>query len=160
VATRKWGFLLRHRSLAYIGEDLFQEYLSKALIPYVANLSENPVFGTETVVLVIDLAPAHRSERALRLPGENRILAVVFPDDTTRILQALDLVFFGALKKLRATAPGERDESSMNDQIQRLLQAYEQTGTSMAIKGSFIKASLYLDLGSRPFRVRFDEEKQ
>jgi hypothetical protein len=48
---------LRHRSPAYIDEDLFHEDLSEVLIPYVANLRENPFFGTETEVLLTDSAP-------------------------------------------------------------------------------------------------------
>jgi hypothetical protein len=36
---------LRHRSPTYIDEDLFHEYLSEVLIPYVANLRESPFFG-------------------------------------------------------------------------------------------------------------------
>jgi hypothetical protein len=59
------------------------------------------------------------------LLGENKILVVLFPAHTTNILQAIDLVFFGALKKLEGTSLGESDERSMNDQILRLLQAYE-----------------------------------
>jgi hypothetical protein len=39
----------------------------------------------------------------LRLLGENKIMAVVFPTHTTNIFQALDLVFFSALKKLKQT---------------------------------------------------------
>jgi hypothetical protein len=67
--------------------------------------------------------------------GENKILAVVFPTHTTNIFQALDLVFFGAMKKLKATVLGEFGEDSMDDQILKLLQAYEQTATSMMIRG-------------------------
>jgi hypothetical protein len=45
--------LLRRRSPAHIDEDLFHECLSEVLIPYVANLSENPFVGTETAVLLM-----------------------------------------------------------------------------------------------------------
>jgi hypothetical protein len=93
------------------------------------------------------------------LLDESKISTVVFPARTTNILQVLDLVLFGTLKKLKATPPRESDESSMQDRIPRLLQTSEQTGTSMTIRESFQKAGLYPDLGSRPFKVRFDEEK-
>jgi hypothetical protein len=38
------------------------------------------------------------------------IFAVVFPAHTTNICQALNLVFFGAVNKLKATVPGEFGE--------------------------------------------------
>jgi hypothetical protein len=129
--------LLRPQSRGYSDGDLFHEYLSGALIPHVANLHKNLAFGTETAILSMDSAPAHKSEHALRLLGENTTLAVVFPAHTTNSSQALDLVFFGALKKLKATAPREFDESSMNGQILRILRAYEQTETSTTIRRSF-----------------------
>jgi hypothetical protein len=156
---RDEDLLLRHRSPAYIDENLFHEYISEVLIPYVANLREKPEFANEIAILLMDSAPAHRSERVLRLLGENRILAVVFPAHTTNILQALDLVFFGAMKKLKATASGEFGDNSSDDQILKLVHAYEQTATSMTIRSSFKKAGLYPDIGTRPFTVRFDEDK-
>jgi hypothetical protein len=85
----------------------------------------------------MDSAPAHSPGRVLRLLGENYILAVEFPAHTTNILQDLDLVFFGAMKKLKATAAGEFGQDSMDDQILKLAQSYEQTAASMTIRTSF-----------------------
>jgi hypothetical protein len=107
----------------------------------------------------MDSAPAHRSERVLRPLGENKILAVVFPAHTTNIFQAIDLVFFGAIKKLKATVPGEFGEDSMGEQILKLLQAYEQIVTSMTIRSSFQKAGIYPIVESGALRVNFDEKK-
>jgi tRNA(Ser,Leu) C12 N-acetylase TAN1 len=76
----------------------------------------------------------HVSERCLRLLGENHVLAVAFPAQTTNIFQALDLVLLGALKKLKMTADGEFDDDSVNNQITKLVQAYEQTATSITIR--------------------------
>jgi hypothetical protein len=56
------------------------------------------------------------SERSLRLFGENRILAVVFPAHTTNIFQALDLGFF---------ADGRSSDHCVNDQMTQLIQAYQ-----------------------------------
>jgi hypothetical protein len=104
-------------------------------------------------------APAHPSERVLRLLGENKIFAVVFPDHTTNIFQALDLVFFGAMNKLKATVPGEFGEDSMDEQILKLLQAYEQIATSVTIRGLFRKAGIYSIVESWALKVNFNEEK-
>jgi hypothetical protein len=107
----------------------------------------------------MDSASPHVSERCLRLLDDNRILAVAFPAHITNIFQALDLVFFDALEKLKANAQGEFDDDSVNDQITKLVQVYEQTFTSMTIRALFCKAGLVPDTSSRPFRLRFDKEE-
>jgi hypothetical protein len=150
---------LRHRSPAYIDGNLFYEYTCEVLIPYIVHLREKPIFANETAILLMDSAPARRSERVLRLLGENMILAVVFPAHTTNIFQVFDLVFFDPMKKLKETVPGEFGEDSMYEQILKLLQAYEQTATSMTIRGSFPKAGIYPIVEFEALKVNFDQEK-
>jgi hypothetical protein len=151
--------MVRQRNPAYISEELFFEYLTNVLVPYVAQLRNKSEFMNEPAVLLMDSALPHVSERVLRLLGQSRIMAIVFPAHTTNIFQALDLAFFGVLKKLKQTATGEFDDDSMNDQITKLVHAYEQTATSITIRGCFRKAGLYPDIGSRPCKLRFDEER-
>jgi hypothetical protein len=150
--------MVRRRKPAYVSEELFFDYMVSVFIPYVANVRQRPEFANEPAVLLMDSALSHVSERVLRLLGENMIMVVVFPAHTTSMFQALDLVFFGALKKLKETATGEFDDDSMNDQITKLIHAYEQTVTSMTIRGPFRRAGMYPDMGSRPFKLRIDEE--
>jgi hypothetical protein len=134
--------MVRRRNPAYVSEELFFEYMVSVFTPYMANVRQRPEFANEPAVLLMDSALPHVSERVLRLLGENKIMAVVFPAHTTNMFQPLDLVFFGALKKLRETATGEFDDDSMNDQITKLIHAYEQTATSMTIRGSFRRAGM------------------
>jgi hypothetical protein len=86
-------------------------------------------------------------------------MAIVFPAHTTNIFQALDLVFFAALKKMKQTATGEFDEKSVREQNTKLIQAYEQTATSSTIRGSFRRTGLSPKSGTKPFRLQFDGEK-
>jgi hypothetical protein len=51
------------------------------------------------------------------------------PAHTTNVFQALDFVFFSALKKLKTIANGEFDDKPVNDQISKIIQAYEETET-------------------------------
>jgi hypothetical protein len=90
--------------------------------------------------------------------GEKNIIAVTFPAHTTHLSQTLDLVFFGTLKKFQATAVGEFDDDSVNAQITKLVQAYEQTVTSSTIRRSFAKAGIDLDVAAQPFRIRIIEQ--
>jgi hypothetical protein len=108
----------------------------------------------------MDSALPHTSGRILHTLGEKNIVAVTFPAHTTNLFQALDLVFFGALTKLKPTAVGEFDDGSVNAQITQLLQAYEQAATSATIMGSFRKAGMDLDVTALPFRIRIVEQTQ
>jgi tRNA(Ser,Leu) C12 N-acetylase TAN1 len=85
-------------------------------------------------------------------------MAITFPARTTNLFQALDLVFFGALKKLKASATGEFDDDSVRAQVSKLIQAYEQTATSSTIRGSFRRAELEHDTTRRSFRLEVAEE--
>jgi hypothetical protein len=141
------------RNPAYIDEELFREYLTS-----VINLQNDAGLSGEIAVCLVDSALPHVSERRLRLLGANRVLAVAFPAHTTNIFQPLDLAFFGALKHLKASSKGEFCDGSVNDQITKLVQAYEQTATSGTIRGSFRKAGLIPNSSVRPFRLEFNEE--
>jgi hypothetical protein len=74
------------------------------------------------------------------------------------LFQALDLAFFRALKKLKATAIAELDDKSAKEQVTKLLQAHQQTATSATIRGSFRKAGLGLNVMVRPFRIEVEEQ--
>jgi hypothetical protein len=74
------------------------------------------------------------------------------------LVQALGLVFFGVLKKLKASAVGEFDDDSLNADITKLIQVYEQTATSSTLRGSFRKAGLENDITTRPFKLQVIEE--
>jgi hypothetical protein len=108
----------------------------------------------------MDSASPHVSERVLQLLGGNQIMIIVFPVHTTHIFQALDLVFFGVLKKIKHTATGESDERSVLEQITKLHQAYEQTATSITIRASFQKAEVWSDNATKPFRLQFNQEPE
>jgi hypothetical protein len=82
---------------------------------------------------------------------------VAFPAHATNIFEPFDLVFFGVLKKLQASAEGDFGDESVNDEITKLIQAYQQTATSKTIRGSFRRAGLAPDTSTHPFRLTFHE---
>jgi hypothetical protein len=151
--------MVRQRSPAYVNEELFYEYLTEVFVPYVNSLRRAEPFSGQLAVCLMDSASPHVSERCLRYLGGNGILVVAFPAHTTNIFQALDLVFFGALKKRKAGAGGEFGDGSVEDQITKLVRAYEQTATSATIRGSFRKAGMVPDTSERPFKLVFDEAR-
>jgi hypothetical protein len=82
--------------------------------------------------------------------GENKIFAITFPAHSTDLFQALDLVFFAALQKLKATVVAEFGDESLNAEITTVIQTYEQSVTSATIKG---------DATPPPFKVRVAEAR-
>lgn len=138
--------MICQRNPAYINEDPFFEYVSNLFVPYVTILCEKLEFVNETGVLLMDSALTCVSERVLHLLGQKNILAAVFPAHTTNIFQALDLIFSTALKKLKQNATGDFDDNSINNQITKLVQAYEQIAISMTIPSSFRRTELYPEI--------------
>jgi hypothetical protein len=93
--------MVHQRNPAYIDEELFYEYRSHAFIPFRANLRTSEVFSGEYAICLMDSALPNLPESDRRLLGENRVLAIAFPAHTMNIFRALDLLFFGHLKKLK-----------------------------------------------------------
>jgi hypothetical protein len=113
--------MIRHRSPDYIRGELFYEYISNIFMPYALAVRDRLGFQKEMAVLLMDSAFPQTSERLQRLSGEDNILAITFPAHTTNLFQALDLVFFGVLNKIKASAVGEFDDDSVNADITTLL---------------------------------------
>jgi hypothetical protein len=149
--------LIRHRSPPYIDESTFFEYITDVLIPYVNSVQQNHDLYREYAVVLMDSAGPRVSEGVLRVLEENRIMAIVFLDHTTYVVQALDLVLFCALKTIKKTTHGDIGDDSVLDQVIKLLQAYEQVSTSFTIRGAFRKAGFFPDVRSKSIRLVFNE---
>jgi hypothetical protein len=123
-----------------INENQFYQYILRAFSPYVLNLWENPEFTNERIVSLTDSASCHASRRVLRLLEQNDVMLILFTVPPVSIVQASDLVSFATVKKMKPTATGEFGEAFGDEQIPKLLHAYEQRATSMTIRESFQKA--------------------
>jgi hypothetical protein len=95
----------------------------------------------------------------LRSLGENNIIALTFPAHITNLFHALDLVLFGSLEHLKATAAGEFGDDSANDHITKLIKAYEQTATSSTIIRSFRRAGNIPNTITRPYKIMVDQAR-
>jgi hypothetical protein len=126
--------MVRQRNPAYIGEQLFFEYISNVLIPYVSSVRSRQELADEPAVLLMDPALPHTAERVLQILRQNKIIALTFPEHTTNLFLAVDLVFFGSRKHLKATAAGEFGDDWVNEQITKMIQAYQQTATLGTIR--------------------------
>jgi hypothetical protein len=52
-------FILRQRSKPCISSQLFAEYISKVLLPYIDELRSNEEFADKEAVLLMDNCPIH-----------------------------------------------------------------------------------------------------
>jgi hypothetical protein len=108
--------MIRQRSPASLTEELFSDYISTVFILYGMAVRNQREFQNETAVLLMDSAIPRAFERVRRILGQNHMTAITFPVHTTKLFQALDLVFFGVLKKLSASATGEFDDDSVKQE--------------------------------------------
>jgi hypothetical protein len=90
----------------------------------------------------MDFAGAQLLKRILQLLGENRIVTLVFPAHTTNLFQALDLIFFGAMKNNKDSLVREPEIASAHGQIWKLIRTSEQRKMSFTIQACSCKAEL------------------
>jgi hypothetical protein len=110
------------------------ESVSSVFRPYVASMRSRPELADQPVAFRIDSVLRYMSERVPRLLGRNHVIALTCPAHTMNLFQARDLVFFGALKHVKATATGAFHDEGVNDEVTTIVQAYEQTATSATIR--------------------------
>jgi hypothetical protein len=86
-------------------------------------------------------------------------MTIVFPIHAPNVFQALDFTFFGVLKQLEQTRTGGFDDNSINNKIIKFGHAYEQIAPLMTIRELFKRVTMSPEIGSRPLRSGFDEER-
>ena len=150
--------MIRQRDKPYMDESLFYKYITTVLIPYIDSVRQIHQIPKEQSVLLMDSASCHCSERILRFLGEHNVLVLVYPSHTSNIFQALDLSFFGILKRNKGKEDEFLTEDELTKQILDIIQAYEKTATSLNIKGSFSKAGIVYLVDEKPYRISIDEE--
>jgi hypothetical protein len=97
-------------------EEIFHECLTNVFVPYIQHFRENPDFA-ELCVLLMDSVAGRVSERNLRLLGENRIIALVFPANTTDLFQAFDFGLSAAMKNNKDSLGNEPEFASAHGHI-------------------------------------------
>ena len=114
---------------AYVTTEIFHDYISNLLIPYVNIQRSIEPYGEEIAVLLMDNHPSHCSEDTLKLLAKNRILAISFPPHTSNISQMLDLMFFGALKNVKMGLPMRKELNKVAGQLDKIFRAFEMVST-------------------------------
>jgi hypothetical protein len=110
-----------------MNSELFHEYISKVLVPYIDELRTNAEFAEKEAVVLMDNCFLHIQCDTLRSLGDHLVKVVTFPPHTSQIFQCLDLSLFGNLKKrMNSKLPLETDETRAGF-IKRIFHAMKQT---------------------------------
>jgi hypothetical protein len=149
--------IVSQRIPEYIDESLFHARLSEVFIADLANLRRADLFSGHLARCQMHWTDVFQALRSLR---DTDVMVVTFPAHRTTIVQALDLVFCGALNKLIATAQGEGGEDSATDVIiTKFIRGWQQTVTSIPVRGSCPPAELVPDTSVRRFTLTIEEDK-
>jgi hypothetical protein len=103
-----------------MSSQLFAEYISTVLLPYVDELRSNREFADKEVVLLMDNCSVHVQGSTLQMLADHRVKVLKFSPRTIYIFQSLGLSLFGNFKKrINYRLPLETDET-MTDFIKRI----------------------------------------
>jgi hypothetical protein len=81
--------ILKRRNKPYMNSQLFREYISTVLLPYINELRLNEEFADKEAVLLMDNCSVHVQPETLLLLADHRVKVVTFPPHTSHIFRAL-----------------------------------------------------------------------
>lgn len=152
-------FILKHRSKPYMNAELFHEYISTVLLPYILELRSNQEFAHKGAVLLMDNCSIHVKVAILQKLADHDVKVITFPPHTSHIFQSLDLSLFGNFKKkMNYTLPMETDEKAA-EFIQRIFHLMKQTLVEDNVRSAFMQIGLQYEIERCPYVLLFDEQK-
>jgi hypothetical protein len=92
-------FVSRQQPKLYVSRNLFLEYITTILVPYLNERRDSEVFEGVEAVFVMDNCSHHISDEVVAVLTHARVRIITFASHITNIFQMLDVVLFGALKK-------------------------------------------------------------
>jgi hypothetical protein len=105
--------ILKSRHKPYMNSQLFAEYISTVLLPYINKLRSNEEFADKEAVLLMENCSNHVQAETSQMFADHRLKVITLPRHTTHIFQCLDLILFVSFKKkLNNKMPLESAEHS------------------------------------------------
>jgi hypothetical protein len=151
-------FVLRQRSKPYVSAVLFLEYVNNVFIPYLNELRESKQMNACEAVLLIDNCSPHVSDDVIAILTNVRVRIITFALNTTHVFQMLDVVLFGALKKLDSGLEMWNEESDTVAFIIKLYHDFKKLMMEVNIWGAFSAIGFSCDTTQNPYGLLFDEE--
>jgi hypothetical protein len=95
-----------------MSSQLYAEYISTVLLPYVDELLSNEEFADKEAVLLMENCFVHVQGDTRQMLADHRVKVLTLPPHTTYIFQSLDFSLFGKFKKrMNYRLPLEIDET-------------------------------------------------
>jgi hypothetical protein len=138
-----------------MNSQLFAEYISMVLLPYIDELRSNGEFANKEVVLLIDNCSIHVQAETLQTLAGHRVKVITFPSHTTHIFQCLDLSLFGHFK-VNDKLLLEGDEHTAGF-IKRIFHLIKQTLVGDNVRNAFIQLDLQYNIEATIYLLYFDE---
>jgi hypothetical protein len=154
-----FDFVLRQRSKSDVNANFFFEYINDIFIPYLNELRESEQFHASEAVLLMDNCLPHISDEVIAVLTISHVRVITFAPHTTHIFQMLDVVLFGALKKLASDLEMWNKESDIAAFIIKLYHDFKQTMVEVNRWGAFLAIGFSYDITQNPYTLLFDEEK-
>jgi hypothetical protein len=79
-------FIIRKRNKSYMNSQLFSEYISTVLLPYIDELRTNDEFANKEIVLLMDNCCIHVQAETLQMLTNHRVKVITFPPHTSYIV--------------------------------------------------------------------------
>jgi transposase len=137
-----------------MNSQLFSEYISTVLLPYIDGLRTNDEFADKEAVLLMDNCCIHVQAEMLQMLADHRVKVITLPPHTSHIFQSL----FGNLKKkMNYNLPLDSDETTAGF-IKRICQTMQQTVVEDNVQSSFMQIGLHSDVETSPYLLSFDED--
>jgi hypothetical protein len=91
--------ILKSNQKSYLSAGIFLEDIRTVFFPYLVSLRDLAVFTEEIAVVLMENCSAHVTGDVIRLRTEARVRVITFALYMTQVLQVLDLILFGVLKR-------------------------------------------------------------
>jgi hypothetical protein len=82
-----------------MSSQLFAEYISTVLFPYVDELRSNEEFADQEGLILMDNCSVHVQGDTLQMLADHGVKVLTFPPHTTHIFQSPDLSLFGNFRR-------------------------------------------------------------
>jgi hypothetical protein len=149
--------ILEHQNKPYMSSQLFAEYISTVLLPYVYELRSNEEFADKEAVLLMANYSIHVHGDTLQRLADHRVKVLTFPLHTTHIFQSHDLSLFGNFKKrMNYRLPLETDETTAGF-MKRIFHMMKQTPVKDNVRSSFMQLDLTYNINTIAYVLMFDE---
>jgi hypothetical protein len=119
--------------------QLFAEYISIVLLPYVDKLRSNEEFGNKEAVVLMDNCSIHVQGDTLQMLADHQVKVLTLPPHTIHIFQSLDLSLFENFKqRMNSRLPLQTDETTAGF-IKQIFHMMKETLVEDNVRSSFMQ---------------------